>query len=120
MSEKETFETEIQDLLHQKEIQELQNNENIQQLTLELMNAKIHGETSLRALLECVIKTSEKITLRAITESETPGTSGSSTFFIMIAEELQDELKKLKIVHENYLKNSSENVEGMARKGIDV
>jgi hypothetical protein len=50
------------------------------------------------------MKTSEKITLRAIAESETPGASGTPTYFIMIAEELQDVLTKLKLVHENYLK----------------
>lgn len=116
LSEKETFETEIQDLLHLQEIQEEKYNEKIQQLNDELINAKIHGETSLRALLECVIKTSEKITLRVITESETPGTNGTSTFFILIAEELQDELRKLKIVHENYLKNNDENVLALTRK----
>lgn len=104
LNEKDTFETEIQDLLHLQEIQEQKNNEKIQQLETELLNAKIHGETSLRALLECVMKTSEKITLRAIAESETPGASGTPTYFIMIAEELQDVLTKLKLVHENYLK----------------
>lgn len=79
------------------------------------MNAKIHGETSLRALLETCMRTSEKITLRAIAESETPGASGTSTYFIMIAEELQDVLTKLKIVHEKYLQDNN-NVEALARK----
>lgn len=73
LNEKESFETEIQDLLHQQEIQDQKYNERIQQLENELMNSKIHGESSLRALLECVMKTSEKITIRAIAESETPG-----------------------------------------------
>lgn len=104
LNEKETFETEIQDLLLQQEIEEKKYNEKIQQLELELLNAKIHGESSLRALLECLIKNSEKITQRAIQESETPGASGTPTYFQMIAEELNDVLTKLKIVHENYLK----------------
>lgn len=73
LNEKETFETEIQDLLHQQEIQDQKYNEKIQQLELDLLNSRIHSESSLRALLECVMKTSEKITLRAIAESETPG-----------------------------------------------
>lgn len=88
----------------------------IQQLEIDLMNAKIHGETALRALLETCIKTSEKITLRAIAESETPGASGTSTYFIMVAEELQDCLAKLKIAHENYLKDNNNNVEAFVRR----
>lgn len=118
LSEKQTCETDIQDLLHQQEQLELKNNEavlKIQQLELDLMNSKIHGETALRALLEACIKTSEKITLRAIAESETPGASGTATYFIMMAEELQTALAKLKIVHENYL-NDNNNVEALVRK----
>jgi hypothetical protein len=56
LGEKETLEIDLQDLLHQQEIQEQKNNERIQQLELDLMNAKIHGETNLRALLECVMR----------------------------------------------------------------
>ena len=119
LSEKESFEIDIQDLLHQQEQMDQKNNEallRIQQLELELVNSKIHGETALRALLEACIKTSEKITLRAIAESETPGASGTSTYFIMVAEELQDVLTKLKIVHENYRKDNNNNVEALVRK----
>lgn len=116
MVEKDTFETDIQDLLLQQEQMDLKHNEAVQQLQIELVNSKIHGETALRALLEACIKTSEKITLRAIAESETPGASGTSTYFIMIAEELQDVLTKLKIVHENYTKDNDNNVEALVRK----
>lgn len=119
LSEKNAFETDIQDLLHQQEQMDQKHNESvlrIQQLELDLVNSKIHGETALRALLEACIKTSEKITLRTIAESETPGASGTSTYFIMIAEELQDVLTKLKIVHENYLKDNNNNVEALVRK----
>lgn len=119
LNEKISFETDIQDLLHQQEQMDLKSNEallKIQQLELELVNSKIHGETALRALLEACIKTSEKITLRTIAESETPGASGTSTYFIMIAEESQDVLTKLKIVHESYLANNNNNVEALVRK----
>lgn len=118
LSEKQTCETDFQDLLHQQEQLDLKHNETvlkIQQLENDLLNSKIHGETALRALLEACIKTSEKITLRAIAESETPGASGTVTYFIMIAEELQDVLLKLKIVHENYLQDNN-NVEALVRK----
>lgn len=119
MCEKETCETDIQDLLHQQEQLDQTHNQalaKIKELEQELVNSKIHGETALRTLLEACIKTSEKITLRAIAESETPGASGTSTYFILVAEELQDVLTKLKIVHENYLKDNNNNVEALARK----
>lgn len=119
LSEKETFETDIQDLLHQQEQMDQKHNEavvKIQQLELDLINSKVHGEAALRALLEACIKTSEKITLRAISDSETPGASGTPTYFIMVAEELQDVLAKLKIVHGNYLKDNNNNVEALVRK----
>ena len=119
--EKETSEIDCQDLLHQQEqlADKLSNaNLNYQALELELTNSRIHGETGLRTLLEACIKTSEKLTLRAITESEMPGASGTATYFIMMAEELQDVLTKLKMVHESYLKDNTNNVEALARKVI--
>lgn len=118
-SDKDTFESDLQDLLHQQEQLDQKHNEalqKIQDLEVMLVNSKIQGETALRALLEACIKTSEKITLRAIAESETPGASGTATYFIMIAEELQDVLTKLKLVHDNYLKDNKNNVEALARK----
>lgn len=121
LNEKEVFETDIQDLLHQQEQTEAKHSEamqKIQSLENDLMNSRIHGDASLRSLLEACIKTSEKLTLRAISDSETPGASGTATYFIMIAEELQDILAKLKLVHENYLKDNTQNVEALARKVI--
>ncbi|XP_052896699.1 huntingtin-interacting protein 1-related protein isoform X2 [Anopheles moucheti] len=83
-----------------------------------LIDSKISGETALRTLLEACIKSSEKLTLRAIGENEMPGAGGTPTYFLMIAEELQEVLTKLKMVHENYLKDNSTNVESLARKVI--
>ncbi|XP_049295937.1 huntingtin-interacting protein 1-related protein isoform X5 [Anopheles funestus] len=83
-----------------------------------LIDSKISGETALRTLLEACIKSSEKLTLRAIGENEMPGAGGTPTYFLMIAEELQEVLTKLRMVHENYLKDNSTNVESLARKVI--
>uniref|UniRef100_A0A1Q3FLM3 Putative actin-binding protein n=1 Tax=Culex tarsalis TaxID=7177 RepID=A0A1Q3FLM3_CULTA len=90
----------------------------IRNLENSLADAKITGESALRALLEACIKSSEKLTLRAISENEMPGAGGTPTYFLMIAEELQDVLSKLTIVHDNYLKDNSTNVESLARKVI--
>lgn len=92
--------------------------ETIKSLENCLVDSKISGETALRTLLEACIKSSEKLTLRAISENEMPGAGGTPTYFLMIAEELQEVLSKLAIVHENYLKDNSTNVESLARKVI--
>uniref|UniRef100_A0A182LXA7 I/LWEQ domain-containing protein n=2 Tax=Anopheles culicifacies TaxID=139723 RepID=A0A182LXA7_9DIPT len=121
LSEKETVEIDLQDLLHQQEQMEQKLQDALKQVaTLEtaLIDCRISGETALRTLLEACIKSSEKLTLRAIGENEMPGAGGTPTYFLMIAEELQEVLTKLKMVHENYLKDNSTNVESLARKVI--
>ncbi|XP_049295934.1 huntingtin-interacting protein 1-related protein isoform X2 [Anopheles funestus] len=121
LSEKETVESDLQDLLHQQEQTEQRLQAALKQLAgaeTALIDSKISGETALRTLLEACIKSSEKLTLRAIGENEMPGAGGTPTYFLMIAEELQEVLTKLRMVHENYLKDNSTNVESLARKVI--
>ncbi|XP_058055147.1 huntingtin-interacting protein 1 isoform X4 [Anopheles bellator] len=121
LSEKETIESDLQDLLHQQEETEQRlraAQATVGTLQAALADSRITGETALRTLLEACIKSSEKLTLRAIGENEMPGAGGTPTYFLMIAEELQEVLTKLKMVHENYLKDNSTNVESLARKVI--
>uniref|UniRef100_A0A182NNG3 4-hydroxyphenylpyruvate dioxygenase n=1 Tax=Anopheles dirus TaxID=7168 RepID=A0A182NNG3_9DIPT len=121
LSEKETIESDLQDLLHQQEQTEAKLQAAFQKAVLlesALIDSKISGETALRTLLEACIKSSEKLTLRAIGENEMPGAGGTPTYFLMIAEELQEVLTKLKMVHESYVKDNSTNVESLARKVI--
>uniref|UniRef100_A0A1Q3FKY2 Putative actin-binding protein n=1 Tax=Culex tarsalis TaxID=7177 RepID=A0A1Q3FKY2_CULTA len=121
LAEKGAIESDLQDLLHQQEEMDARYQtalDTIRNLENSLADAKITGESALRALLEACIKSSEKLTLRAISENEMPGAGGTPTYFLMIAEELQDVLSKLTIVHDNYLKDNSTNVESLARKVI--
>nr|XP_029720881.1 huntingtin-interacting protein 1-like isoform X1 [Aedes albopictus]XP_029720882.1 huntingtin-interacting protein 1-like isoform X1 [Aedes albopictus] len=121
LAEKGAIESDLQDLLHQQEQMEHRYQDalgTIKNLENCLIDTKISGETALRTLLEACIKSSEKLTLRAISENEMPGAGGTPTYFLMIAEELQEVLSKLAIVHENYLKDNSTNVESLARKVI--
>ncbi|XP_065090097.1 huntingtin-interacting protein 1 isoform X2 [Ochlerotatus camptorhynchus] len=121
LAEKGAIESDLQDLLHQQEEMDQKYQDalgTIKNLENSLVDTKISGETALRTLLEACIKSSEKLTLRAISESEMPGASGTPTYFLMIAEELQEVLSKLTIVHENYLRDNSTNVESLARKVI--
>ncbi|XP_055619994.1 huntingtin-interacting protein 1 isoform X2 [Toxorhynchites rutilus septentrionalis] len=121
LTEKVAIESDLQDLLHQQEEMDQRYQEalaTVRHLESSLVDAKITGETALRTLLEACIKSSEKLTLRAISENEMPGAGGTPTYFLMIAEELQDVLSKLTIVHESYRKDNSTNVESLARKVI--
>lgn len=121
LAEKGAIESDLQDLLHQQEQMEHRYQDalgTIKNLENCLIDTKISGETALRTLLEACIKSSEKLTVRAISENEMPGAGGTPTYFLMIAEELQEVLSKLAIVHENYLKDNSTNVESLARKVI--
>ncbi|XP_053673129.1 huntingtin-interacting protein 1-related protein [Anopheles nili] len=121
LSEKESIESDLQDLLHQQEQTEHTLQAALQKVASKeaaLVDCKISGETALRTLLEACIKSSEKLTLRAIGENEMPGAGGTPTYFLMISEELQEVLTKLKMVHENYLNDNSTNVESLARKVI--
>ncbi|XP_049544175.1 huntingtin-interacting protein 1 isoform X3 [Anopheles darlingi] len=121
VAEKEAIESDLQDLLHQQEETErrLQSAQlKIGELETALTDSRISGDTALRTLLEACIKSSEKLTVRALGENEMPGAGGTPTYFLMIAEELQEVLTKLKMVHENYLKDNSTNVESLARKVI--
>uniref|UniRef100_A0A182J915 I/LWEQ domain-containing protein n=1 Tax=Anopheles atroparvus TaxID=41427 RepID=A0A182J915_ANOAO len=121
LSEKEMIESDLQDLLHQQEETEQKLQETrakMANLEGALIDTRISGETALRTLLEACIKSSEKLTLRAIGENEMPGAGGTPTYFLMIAEELQEVLTKLRMVHESYLQDNSTNVESLARKVI--
>uniref|UniRef100_U5EQY1 Putative actin-binding protein n=1 Tax=Corethrella appendiculata TaxID=1370023 RepID=U5EQY1_9DIPT len=122
LNEKCAIESDFQDLLHQQEELEEKHQislEKIRNLENLLTESKIHGETALRTLYEACVKSSEKLTLRAINENDIPSSaSGTPTYFLLIAEELQDVLTKLAIVHENYLQDNSKNVESLARKII--
>ncbi|XP_058838114.1 huntingtin-interacting protein 1 isoform X2 [Topomyia yanbarensis] len=121
LTEKGTIESDLQDLLHQQDEMDQKYQaavDTVRNLENALVDSKICGETALRTLLEACIKSSEKLALRAISENEMPGAGGTPTYFLMIAEELQEVLSKLAIVHENYRKDNSTNVESLARKVI--
>lgn len=71
----------------------------------------------MRALIEACIKSSEKLALRAMSENDVASTANTSTYFMMISEELQQVLTELSIVYDTYVSDNS-NVEGLARKVI--
>lgn len=120
LCEKCELESDIQDLLGQQEELEEKSREyqsRIAEMEDNLRSTKIHNDASLRALLEACIKSSEHIASKPLNDAELSTAIGTPTYFLMMAEELQDVLTKLDIVHKKYMENSS-NVEGLARKVI--
>lgn len=119
-NEKHEIENDLQDLLHQQnELDEKHRNalQTISALESSLQDSKIHGETSLRTLLEACIKSSENLAMRAANENEFSQAAGTSAYFMMIAEELQEKFNELKIVYDKYSNDNSQ-VEGLARKTV--
>lgn len=96
MGTKEGLETDVQDLLFQQE-EVVQKN---------------------RALLETCIKASEETSARTIQENETPGFQINAAYFIMVSEELQDALAKLKSVHQEFLSDNNSHTEALLRTTI--
>lgn len=96
MGTKEDLETDVQDLLFQQE---------------EIMQRN-------RVLLETCIKASEETSARTIQENETPGFQINATYFIMVSEELQDVLTKLKSVHQDFLNDNNSHMEALVRTTV--
>ncbi|KAJ6648913.1 Huntingtin-interacting protein 1 [Pseudolycoriella hygida] len=119
-TQKDNIESDFQDLLNQQEeLTEKYNSSlsTIKALESTLEDTKIRDESRMRALVETCIKSSEKLALRAISENDVASTTGTSSHFSMISEELQQVLNELSIVYDTYVADNS-NVEGFARKVI--
>lgn len=120
-NDKDRFESDFQDLLHEQE--ELADRyasscSTIKALESTLQDTKIREEARLRALVEACIKSSGKLASRAMAENDVvAGATGTSAYFMMIAEELQVVLNELAIVYDQYLSDNT-NVEGFARKVV--
>lgn len=120
-NDKDRFESDFQDLLHeQEEIADryASSCSTIKALESTLQDTKIREEARLRALVEACIKSSGKLASRAMAENDVvAGATGTSAYFMMIAEELQVVLNELAIVYDQYLLDNT-NVEGFARKVV--
>lgn len=118
--DRDNFETDLQDLLHEQEQLAEKHTASlatIAALEMTLVDARIRDESRLRALIEACVKSAEKLTTRAMLDDELAGTAGTSSYFMMRAEELQNVLNELVIVHAGYAADAG-NVEGLARKVI--
>lgn len=118
---KQTIECDLHDLLlEQDEYNEKlsQTNNTVHTLEEALKNARISGDARIRALVETCIKSSEKIVTRATAENDVAVAAGTSAYFMMFGEELIELLGELSMAHTNYVADSYNNVEELARKSI--
>lgn len=118
---KQTIECDLHDLLlEQDEYNEKlsQTNNTIHTLEEALKNARINGDARIRALVETCIKSSEKLVTRATAENDVAVAAGTSAYFMLFGEELTELLSELSMAHTNYVADSYNNVEALARKCI--
>lgn len=109
----------MQDLLHEQETlneQLAQSEAHQQSLEQTLSDLRINQETAQRALIQTCIKSAENLTTRAVAENEVAAANGTSSYFRMVAEELQSVLNELVLVHAAYANDPDGNGEGMVRK----
>lgn len=88
----------------------------IRALEQSVRDVRISQEAGLRALIQTCIKSSENLTMRAIAENDVAATNGTSSYFRMVAEELQSVLNELVLVNAAYTNDPENNGEGMVRK----
>lgn len=119
--EKVEIESDLHDLLReQDEYNEklAKTNNTIHILEDALKNARINGDARIRALVEACIKSSEKLVTRAAAEHDVAVATGTTAYLMVFSEELTGLLNELSMVHQNYVTDSYNNVEALARKCI--
>jgi DNA anti-recombination protein RmuC len=110
---KDDLENDIHCLLQQEELESTKA-ELASQNASQISDIRSHNEISLRALMEALLRGCEEISLRSVQENETLGTQTSAAYYIMIMQEVQDLLEKLKTAYGGYSENCSENAEALA------
>lgn len=119
--ERSTFESDMQDLLLEQETLNEQltiSSGKIRTLEDTLRDARISHDAGMRALIQTCIKSSENLTTRAIAENDVVITAGTSSYFRLVADELQEVLNGLVLVNAAYTNDPDNNGEGLARKVI--
>lgn len=115
------LENDIQDLLLQQQELEKQNRaaqETIASLEERLQNTIIKSDVALRSLLECCIRSAQKMTTRATAEDQFgAAAAGTPSHFSLVADELDDMLTELAAAHNQYILDAS-CTETFARKVI--
>lgn len=87
-----------------------------QDLEYTIRDLRISQETAQRVLILTCIKSAENLTTRAVAENDVAATNGTSSYFRMVAEELQSVLNELVLVNAAYANDPDSNGGGMVRK----
>lgn len=121
VDERTANESDMHDLLLEQETLTEQYTQSQAQAALlrqSLQDVRIAQETGLRALIQTCIRASENLTQRASAENEVAATTGTSSYFRMVAEELLGTLNELVLVNGAYTNDAANNGESLARKVI--
>lgn len=121
VDERNTHESDMHDLLLEQETlteQYTQSQANAAALEQSVRDIRIAQEAGLRALIQTCIRASEQLTQRASAENEVAATTGTSSYFRMVAEESLNTLNELVLVNGAYTNDAANNGESLARKVI--
>lgn len=119
--DKLTVEHDLHDLLHEQgefEIKLKEEREKMKTLEEALQFTRISSGQLIRNLLDACIRSSEKLVTRATSENDVAAAAGTSSYFMMIAEELTGILNELAAISKEFRFENNDHVEGLACKSI--
>lgn len=120
-TEKLTVEYDLHDLLDEQgefETKLKEEHEKIRTLEEVLQSTRVSSGQLIRSLLNACIKSSEKLVTRATLENDVAAAAGTSSYFMMIGEELTGILNELAVVNKGFQFENNSHVEAMASKTI--
>lgn len=120
-NEKLTVEYDLHDLLDEQDEFETKLKEEYEKMrTLEeaLQLTRVSSGQLIRNLLDACIKSSEKLVTRATSENDVAAAAGTSSYFMMIAEELTTILNELAAISRDFRFENNDHVEALACKSI--
>lgn len=117
------YEYDLHDLLLEQADSEAKIKEEREKLrTLEeaLQLTRLNSAQLIRNLLDACIKSSEKLVTHATLENDVAAAAGTSSYFMMIAEELTANLNDLSVVSRDFILENNEHVDALASKSIMI
>lgn len=119
-TEKQVLEQNVEDLTQMKSELDNEYKRALEQISLleeSLNKTQADGKNAVRTLLGACIKSAEKLAIRGNTEKEFSNVSGTSAYYMMVAEEMKNTLNELRTVYGNYVADNSM-VEGLSKQVV--
>lgn len=119
--DKLTIEHDLHDLLHEQgefEVKLKEEHEKMRTLEEVLQSTRVSSGQLIRSLLDACIKSSEKLVTRATLENDVAAAAGTSSYFMMQAEELTGILNEMAVVNKDFQFENNSHVEALACNSI--